>query len=181
MTGPDLAHDGVDSVLAGYGVVLRPWTDADLGAMVELFDDVDIAHRTPLAAPFDADAARAYLERARQAGTDGSRLQLAITTDGGTPLGEVLLNRQTGAIGYSVGAAHRRRGLALRAVRLLTEYALGTLSRPEVLLEIEPDNAASIAVARAAGFHVSGAEPVAVEDKGRRYTLISWVRAATDS
>jgi RimJ/RimL family protein N-acetyltransferase len=168
--------------LTGYGLVLRRWTEADLGAMVELFHDADIAYWTPLASPFDVAAASEYLERAERARAEGNRLHLAITTDGLAPKGEVLLNLQTGCIGYSVGARYRRSGLAVRAVRLLTDYAHVEAELSTVLLEIEPDNAASIAVARAAGFRqLSAADSVAVEDKGRRYTLIRWAHEASRS
>src|SRR4051812_42060294 len=51
--------------LAGSGLRLREWTDADVPVMVELFDDAAVARWTPLASPFDEAAARAYLDRAR--------------------------------------------------------------------------------------------------------------------
>ncbi|WP_405856234.1 GNAT family N-acetyltransferase [Streptomyces sp. NBC_01515] len=39
--------------LTGEDLVLREWTENDLPAMTELFDDPEIAHWTPLASPFD--------------------------------------------------------------------------------------------------------------------------------
>ncbi len=60
-------------------------------AMVELFDDCAVDRWTPLRAPFDETAARAYLDRARGHRAQGRGLQLAITTDGRRPLGEILL------------------------------------------------------------------------------------------
>lgn len=53
-------------------------------------------------------------------------------------LGEVLLNRATGSIGFIVGAAHRGQRLAVRALGAMTEYAHTTVARPQVILEIEP-------------------------------------------
>ncbi|MFJ2646571.1 GNAT family N-acetyltransferase [Streptomyces sp. NPDC087420] len=162
----------------GDGLVLREWTEDDLPVMAELFDEPDVARRTPLASPFDLAAARAYLHRARRAQEEGRALHLAVTLDGGRALGEVLLNRRTGGIGYAVGAAHRGRGLAARAVRLVVAHALGVARLPRVVLEIEPDNHPSIAVARAAGFRLTDAPPETVTDKGRTYTLLTWVREA---
>ncbi|MFJ1597928.1 GNAT family N-acetyltransferase [Streptomyces sp. NPDC088261] len=49
---------------------------------------------------------------------------------------------------------------------------------PRVVLEIEPDNRPSVAVARAAGFRLTDAPPETVTDKGRTYTLLTWVREA---
>jgi RimJ/RimL family protein N-acetyltransferase len=177
MTGvlpPYRSSDRVGGSLYGYGLVLREWTEADLKAMVDLFDDRDIAYRLPVASPFDLAAARQLLEAAHQARTEGNRLQLAITTDGQQPKGEILLNLRTGSIGYMVGAAYRRQGLAVRATRLITTYAHGALGLPRVLLQTEPDNEPSIGVARRAGFSLSEAEPEVVEDKGRRYALSTW-------
>ncbi|WP_326721731.1 GNAT family N-acetyltransferase [Streptomyces sp. NBC_00243] len=128
--------------LSGEGVVLREWTENDLPAMTELFDDPEIAHWTPLAAPFDLAAARAYLATARQARVDGLRVQPAVTTDGRPPLGEVLViyrnaNDRTASLGYSVGAAHRGRRLGSRALTVMTEYAHHTMDLPRVTLSIE--------------------------------------------
>ena len=168
--------------LTGQGLVLREWADADLSAMVGLFDEPEIAHRSPLASPFDLDAARAYLKMIRRTRTAGERLHLAITTDGDTPLGEVLLNLSRGSMGYAVGAAYRGRHLALRAVQLMTGYAHQDLDLQRMVLQIEPDNTPSIAVAQAAGFRPAADEPEEVEGKGRHYTLLTWEhRAPTGS
>ncbi|MGH4034343.1 GNAT family N-acetyltransferase [Actinomycetota bacterium Odt1-20B] len=180
--------------LEGDALTLREWTEADLPAMVELFDEEEVAHRTPLASPFDLEAARAYLEMIRRTRATGERLHLAVAVDGDggkrgggsgsgsgsghadVPVGEVLLNLQRGTMGYAIGAAHRGQGLARRAVDLLTAYAHDTLGLARVVLQIEPGNAGSIAVARATGYRLSNTdEPEWVEGKaGRTYQLISW-------
>jgi RimJ/RimL family protein N-acetyltransferase len=160
--------------LTGRGLVLREWADADLTTMTELFDDPDVAYRTPLASPFDLAAARTYLDKARSTG----RVHLAITVDGHQALGEVLLNPASSSIGYVVGVAHRGQRLAARAVQVMTDYAHQVAALPHVLLEIEADNHASIAVARAAGFHLTDVPAQTVEDKGRTYTLLTWAHDA---
>ncbi|NEC84909.1 GNAT family N-acetyltransferase [Streptomyces sp. SID12501] len=165
--------------LPGEGLVLREWTEADLPAMTDLFDDPGIAHWTPLASPFDLAAARAYLATARQARLDGLRVQLAITTDGQLPLGEVLVirrnaNDRTASLGYSVGATHRGRHLGSRALTVLTDYAHHTLGLPRVTLSIEAENGASAAVARAAGYHLTDEPPILTVDKGRSLALRTW-------
>ncbi|MEY9966278.1 RimJ/RimL family protein N-acetyltransferase [Streptacidiphilus sp. MAP12-16] len=165
--------------LAGAGLVLRDWTDDDLPAMVELFDEAEVARWTPLPSPFDLEAARRYLARARDARGEGRRIQLAVTTDGGAPLGEVLaMPRGDGReveLGYAIGAAHRRRGLSSRTVRLVTGFAYDVLGSRRILLRIAPDNEASCAVARSAGFQVTDAPPDVVETPdGSRQTLRFW-------
>jgi RimJ/RimL family protein N-acetyltransferase len=161
-------------VITGHGVTLREWTDDDVPAMRELFDDPDVAYRTPLASPFDEAAALGYLSRAQQARLENKRIHFVITLDGQQPLGEVLLNLKSGTIGYVVGAAYRGQRLGTRAVQTVVEYAHATLGVPKLVLEIEPDNAASIAVARGAGFEPSGLPPETVTDKGRTYELAAW-------
>lgn len=96
--------------LSGEGLVLRDWTEADLSVMPELFDHRDIAYWTPIVSPFDEAAARARLDRDRQMREEGTTILLAITVDGGAPLGEVMLRRapEGTELGYAVGPAHRK-------------------------------------------------------------------------
>ncbi|GIG56749.1 hypothetical protein Lfu02_11210 [Longispora fulva] len=167
--------------LDGEGVVLREWEDADLPTMVELFDESEVDAWTPLRSPFDLDAARDYLDNARRARTAGNGVQLAITAGGPAALGEVLLFRagaegRDGELAYAVGAGHRRRGLAGRAVRLLAGYALRDLGMPRVLLRIADDNVPSVGVARSSGFTRTDEEPVIRERKNRRVVLTTWER-----
>ncbi|MEW2385430.1 GNAT family N-acetyltransferase [Micromonospora sp. NPDC047707] len=160
--------------LRGDGLLLREWVDADLAEMVPLFDDPEVAYRTPVVTPFGRHAAEDYLARARQATADGTRLHLAVTVGGGPIGGEVILNRITAMIAYTVAPAYRRQGLATRAVRLLTRYAYEVAGLPAVFLQIEADNVGSVAVARATGFRLLEESPEMVEDKGRRYALHRW-------
>ena len=166
-----IRYGGAGVRVVGDGLVLREWERGDLAAMVELFDDPDVAFRTPLASPFDLAAAEAYLDVAQ---TDNGRIQLAITTDGERPLGEVLLNQKTGSLGYSVGPAYRGKGLAARSLKLLTDYAHEVAGLPRVYLEIEPDNEASAGVARRAGYRLTDLPPNIVMDKGREVALLTW-------
>ena len=165
--------------LVGHGLVLREWTDEDLPAMAVLFDDPEIARWTPLASPFDAKAAHDYFERAQVEREQGLRVRLAITEDGVTPCGEVLLIRQnpqdaSASLGYTVGAAHRGRALAARALRLMTDYAR-TLGIWPLTLSIEEGNHASEAVARACGYRLGDTPPAPTVNKDRALTLRTWI------
>lgn len=157
------------------GVALREWTAGDLRAMVEIFDDPEVAYRTPVASPFDLDAAGAYLQKIQQTSAEGTRMYLAITVEGGKPCGEVQLNLTTGCIGYAVAAAFRGQGLARRAAALMTDYAHQVIGMTKVRAEIEPGNHASIGVAEALGYRPSSEEPVQVNDGRRSYALSTWV------
>lgn len=162
--------------VAGEGLVLRDWTEADLAVMPELFDHPDIAYWTPIVSPFDTAAAHARLARARQLRAEGSTILLAITVDGGPALGEVMLRRSPEGteIGYAVGPAHRGQGLAARAVRLMAAYAFEHLGADRVILELEAENAASVAVAAKAGFHLLDVPLITGQEKGRAYALQTW-------
>ncbi|GGX59346.1 GNAT family N-acetyltransferase [Streptomyces fructofermentans] len=165
--------------LEGEGVHLREWSEDDIPALIELYDDPEIARWTPVASPFDTTAAQVYLAEALDARAQGRKVQLAITTDGVVPRGEVLLFR-SGAderdveIAYGVGAAHRGLGLASRAVRLLAAYAVRYTGARRVVLCIEEANAASAAVARATGFTFTDDEPVLRASRGRETALRTW-------
>lgn len=179
--GPAGRRFSNDIRLAGHGLRLREWTDADLTAMVDLFDEPQLDRWTPLRRPFNLAAAQAYLDAARERRTEDRSIQLAITTDGQTPHGEILLfptgpngrgpSGPHAELAYAVGAAYRRQGLASRAVRLITEHAYQHLGMKQVILRIHPDNAASTAVARSAGFHLTDPEPVIDNDAG---PLLTW-------
>jgi RimJ/RimL family protein N-acetyltransferase len=161
----------------GDGVVLREWSDDDVPAMVALLDDPEIDQWTPIESPFDAEAAARYLARARARRREGRALQLAVTTDGEAPLGEVLLfdpARGTAELGYAIGAAHRGRGLARASVLALVDHAAAAYGLQRFLLRIPPGNAASRAVARSAGFELTRDPLVARAAKGRRVELETW-------
>jgi RimJ/RimL family protein N-acetyltransferase len=162
--------------LAGEGLVLRDWAEADLAAMPDLFDHPDIAYWTPIVSPFDQAAARARLARDRQSRASGTAVLLAITVDGGAPLGEVMLRRapEGAELGYAVGPAHRGRGLAVRAVRVMAAYAFDHLGVDRVILKLEAENAASVAVATKAGFTLLDVPLIRGEEKGRPYALQTW-------
>ncbi|MCA2213087.1 GNAT family N-acetyltransferase [Jidongwangia harbinensis] len=165
--------------LTGDGIELREWTPDDLEDLVELLDEPDIARWTPMPSPFDVEAGLAYLKRAHQGRLNGQRIQLAITADGSKPLGEVLLfgvdsGLKEAELGYLVGAAHRRRGLASGALSLLAEYAQDTLGLRRLLLRIDPANTASTSVARRCGFRLTGEPPILQEGPYGPSSLDTW-------
>lgn len=165
--------------LEGDGLHLREWRPEDVDDLVVLLDDPDIARWTPMPSPFDLEVAVAYLARARQARLSGQRIQLAITLDGGAPLGEVLLfgmdvGLREAELGYMVGAAHRRRGLASGALSLLAGYARSNLHLNRLVLRIDPHNTGSCAVARRTGFRLTDEPPILQEGPYGPSSLRTW-------
>jgi RimJ/RimL family protein N-acetyltransferase len=60
--------------------------------------------------------------------------------------------------------AHRGKGVAPRAVRLMAEWAFGPLGLTELLLEIDPQNVASVRVAEKCGFEPADQSPTREPD-----------------
>lgn len=168
--------------LAGLGLVLREWRDDDLPVMVDLFDETEVGRWTPLQPPFGLDAARAYLDAARRRRAADKSLQLAVTVDGEEALGEILLARtddeRTAELAYAIGKPHRRQGLAHRAVSVMTDYAYRVLGMTDVILRIAAENVASAMVARRAGFHPEGTDPIT--RKGAGHPLFTWRHVVGD-
>jgi RimJ/RimL family protein N-acetyltransferase len=165
--------------LVGDGVQLREWRSEDLDDLVQLLDEPDIARWTPMPSPFDVEAGMAYLKRAHQGRINGQRIQLAVTVDGGKPLGEVLLfgvdaGLREAELGYLVGADYRRRGLASSALSLLGGFAHGTLGLSRLLLRIDPGNVPSTLVARRCGFRLTGEPPILQEGPYGPSSLDTW-------
>jgi RimJ/RimL family protein N-acetyltransferase len=165
--------------LTGDGIILREWRSEDLDDLVIMLDEPDIARWTPMPSPFDVDAGIAYLKRAYQGRVSGRRIQLAITVDGAEPLGEVLLfgvdaTTREAELGYLVGERHRRRGLASRALSLLSAYAQGNLNLSRLVLRIDPGNTASTAVARRCGYRLTGEAPILQEGPYGPTSLDTW-------
>ena len=165
--------------LTGEGVTLREWRSEDLDDLIVLLDEPDIARWTPMPSPFDVEAGIAYLKRAHQGRISGRRIQLAITADGGKPLGEVLLfgvdaGLKEAELGYLVGAPHRRRGLASAALTLLSNYGRYDLELRRLLLRIDPGNTASTAVARRCGYRLTGEPPILQEGPYGPSSLDTW-------
>jgi RimJ/RimL family protein N-acetyltransferase len=102
-------------------------------------------------------------------------LLLAVTVEDEQPLGEVSITSQA-HLAYIIGWQHRGQSLASRALLTAADYAFRMLRTPVLRLEIEPDNHASAAVARRAGFAPSNAPGATVEDKGRTFMLQLWER-----
>ncbi len=108
-------------------------------------------------------------------------MQLAVTTDGLEPKGEVLLfqdelDDRDVELAYGIGARFRRQGLAAEAVMIATEYAIRQLGARRVLLRIDVANVPSAAVAASSGFQLTADEPIERRSKGRRVLLRTWCR-----
>ena len=142
-------------------VVLRRWTESDLGCVEEASQDPDIPQGTTVPASFTQAAGLAWIERQWGRSEKGEGLSLAMAEVGSNQaFGNInLLFRQqpgTVAIGYWLLERARGRGLGSRAVALLARWALTDAALERVEALVEPENVASQRVLEKAGFRREG-------------------------
>lgn len=161
------------------GLVLREWTTDDGPDLVRPFDTPEMNRRTPSASPFDAAAARLYVQAAHDVRRRLGALQLAITQDGRQPEGEVIIfpteAEGTVELAYGVGEQHAGRGLARRAVTIALRLASAG-GATHARLHIAVDNQPSQQVARATGFSELDLPLVERRRKGQVLHLAVWER-----
>ena len=63
---------------------------------------------------------------------------------------------QNAVVGYMVGVPYARRGYGTEALKLIVQFAFGPLKLHRVEANIQPDNAASLALVRRVGFQREG-------------------------
>jgi ribosomal-protein-alanine N-acetyltransferase len=127
-------------------------------------------HRPWLAMPETPDAYRQYLAK-----VDDPRAApyFACRTEDGAIVGFLNLSEivrgpfKSAYLGYGAVAAHAGQGYMTEAMRLVLREAFGRLRLHRVEANIQPDNAASIALAKRAGFELEGFSPRYLKVGGR--------------
>ena len=137
-------------------LVLRPWTEDDVPAIVAGCNDPEVAYWIPMIPhPYTEADALAFIRDEVLPG----QLKLAIELDGavvgGIGMG-VNAHHYKGTIGYWIAARSRGRGVCTRALRLLARHALEDRGLQRVDLTTDPDNIASQRVAEKVGFQREG-------------------------
>lgn len=169
------------------GVVqLEPLSENHVAALAELGSDPEVQRFTYVPSPWVLGFERTWLESYERGRADGTREGFAIVAAAdGAFLGIAVLvkldrdGRQTEA-GYIVAPAARGRGVAVRALGLLTDWALTELALERVELRIATENAASLRVAERCGFVREGVlRSVHLKDE-RRNDLAVFSRLASD-
>jgi RimJ/RimL family protein N-acetyltransferase len=156
-----VAYPLPDPPLADDAVRLRPWTAADAPALAEAWRDEAIRRWTAVPADPSEDHARRWIAGAELRRGQGVALDLVVSPSDPSDdvvLGEVGLVTMAGGpsraeVGWWTAAAHRRRGVATRAVGLFAGWCRDELGI-ELFAEVDPDNPASLWVAEAAGVRI---------------------------
>lgn len=152
-------------MLSDEAVVLRPWNSSDATFMVEASRDPAIERYNGPSPASVADAV-AVIERIQESwrtfeirGDPTGAAFVIVDAALGEPVGMCGIDHWSSTdvaqFGYWLAAGARGRGLATRAVTLMTGW-LFELGAARVFLTIQSDNAASAAVARRAGFTHEG-------------------------
>ncbi len=137
-------------------LVLRPWTEDDVPAIVEGCNDPEIARWIPtIPYPYTEEDARAFLRGEAAPPHEAMAVELGGRVVGGIGLG-MGSSGYRASIGYWVAARERGRGVCTRALRLLSRHALDELQLPSVQLVADVDNLASQRVAEKVGFSREG-------------------------
>jgi RimJ/RimL family protein N-acetyltransferase len=173
---PELADDTIR---------LEPLTQADVPVLLTLKDDPDVIRFTLLPTVVDEEFVRDWIGRYEAGWADGSRAGFSVRSREGGFLGfaalvDLDLERRQAELGYLTVAAARGRGVAVRAVDLLTRWAFDELGVLRVELRIDVENAASERVAERAGYRRDGVLRNVYFKEGARCDLGVWSRLSSD-
>ena len=162
-------------------ITLRAKTGADADALTAACQDPEIPRWTRVPVPYRRADALAYIAGSELELDAGLSIDwLAFDADGrllaSIAVMEIDRERGTGEIGYWVAREARGQGVAARAVRLVRDWASGELGLTTLEIVVHEDNAASLAVARAAGFTETGERDVPPREglPEGRYVVHHW-------
>jgi RimJ/RimL family protein N-acetyltransferase len=155
-----VALEPPDPPLADAVIALRPVDRADIDQITAACQDERIQRFIPVPRPYTPADAADYVARAERQWASGEKAAFTIT-DVGDPtavLGVISLSLvdATGNCGYWIAPDQRGRGVARRALSLVTDCAIAAHQHAVILLEINEHTPASREVARAVGDHQAG-------------------------
>jgi RimJ/RimL family protein N-acetyltransferase len=144
-------------------LVLRPWQERDVGAIMSACRDDEIAWwLDQVPQPYGRSDARAYVAMTRRGWKDGTHAAFAVTdAEAGEVIGSIGLHwldpeQGVAEVGYWVSPEARGRGVATRATRLVARWAIVDCEMKRLQLRADRRNIASQRVAEGAGFRREG-------------------------
>jgi ribosomal-protein-alanine N-acetyltransferase len=145
--------------LAGEVVFLRPPRAGDLEELIALNRASVRLHRGLVSPPKTPEQVQEYFKRSRR---EDCRCFLICRQDNGAIVGSINLSQifrggfQNAYMGYYVGQPYAGRGYMAEALKLMLRYAFTNLKLHRLEANIQPENAASIALVERAGFVKEG-------------------------
>ncbi|MFF8953614.1 GNAT family N-acetyltransferase [Streptomyces sp. NPDC014940] len=182
-----MPHTAAHYLATGPRVGIRAFTLEDGPEFTARARESKDLHRPWLFPPDDdegyAGYAKALIKDSARAGF------LVCEKDTGDIAGFININNivrggfQSGALGYGAFAHAAGRGLMREALDLVIGYAFGPLGLHRLEINAQPDNTASLALARGAGFRLEGFSPAMIFIDGawrdhERWALTAEMRAA---
>lgn len=179
---PDLLPP--DPPLAGYQIALRPFRVTDAGAIVESCKDPDIPRFTMMPEAMTEDRARQWIEQGLEWWPRGLARFAVTLPPSDECVGQIGIQFEFSArraqTFYWLDRRVRGRGVASKALNLVTEWAFRDHDIVRVQLVTHLDNEASQRVAMRCGFRREGVlrawEPVKTEQPD----VVMWSRLVTD-
>lgn len=160
------------------GVSIRPVTAADAASFTAAARASRRLHRPWVSAPCDAEAFARHLAR-----FDGQTHHgFVVETRSGELAGAIHLTNivmgafRSGYLGYYAFAGCEGRGLMTQGLNAVLRHAFSELSLHRVEANIQPGNAASIALVRRCGFQLEGYSPKYLKIGGRWRDHERWAR-----
>jgi RimJ/RimL family protein N-acetyltransferase len=149
---------------------LRPWADEDAPEIVRCCSDPLIPRYIPfIPMPYNLSDAEQFIERSR---TPADELNLAIAGHSGELFGAIGVSIKAdpdiAETGYWLAPEARGRGLATRALRLLSAWTLREIGVARLQLQTDVENLASQAVATRAGFTREAVLRAYMDNRGTR-------------
>jgi RimJ/RimL family protein N-acetyltransferase len=170
--------------LADGTIRLEPLSRSHLDEMESLSRDPEVARHTYVNEPSTADDAVVWVARYIQGWQDASCAGFAVVdASDGSFLGFCALvtidaEGMEAEIGYITAPAARGRGIATRALLLISDWALTGIGLKRLELRIADDNPASRGVAERAGYQREGLLRSVHLKQGRRTDLNIYARTA---
>ena len=161
-------------------VTLRPPLESDAPAIVAACQDPEVSRFTALPNPYERWHATEWIAGAPAAWRDGTSAPMVVVDAATGALlgacGLLEIRDARAEIGYWVAAAARGRGIATRAVTLLTAWGLGELGLSVIELLADVRNLPSHRVAEKAGYTATGQVPPPARCADRCLEMVRFVR-----
>ncbi len=174
MTEPiELPEELTDGV-----VTLRPWRMDDAPSVAAACNEPSLSQWLPMIPfPYTEEDAREFIGTQPVRNAEGSGNMGVFDAETGELLGACGFRRKDAdrvELGYWVAIDHRGRGIAPRALRLLTRWVADALGAKRLQLHADVDNIPSQRVAEKAGFTREGVQRSWLEIRGERRDMLSY-------
>lgn len=157
--------------------VIRPITAADAAAFTAAARASRQLHRPWVQPPSDAAAFERHLARFDGAAHHGFVVEADGELAGAINLTNIVKGAFcSGYLGYYAFTGFEGRGLMTQGLNAVVRHAFNDLGLHRVEANIQPDNAASIALARRCGFQLEGYSPKYLKIGGRWRDHERWAR-----